>query len=153
MEIVPLGVGSAFAKTLNNTNFLIRPDEGEPFLLDCGFTAARARGARPQRALWASTSTKNPSYSDVLYVDELVGPNTVNTIPPATIDAFRDHGTVDAHALTTDVDEAERHFEALAALGVDIDAITEELQVEGVDAFADAFNGLLETIEAQRDDS
>ena len=121
--------------------------EGPPF------AAARARGARPQRALWASTSTKNPSYSDVLYVDELVGPNTVNTIPPATIDAFRDHGTVDAHALTTDVDGAERHFEALAALGVDIDAITEELQVEGVDAFADAFNGLLETIEAQREDS
>jgi transaldolase/transaldolase/glucose-6-phosphate isomerase len=121
--------------------------EGPPF------AAALARGARPQRALWASTSTKNPAYSDVLYVDELVGPNTVNTIPPATIDAFRDHGTVDAKALTSDVDDAERYFEALAALGVDIDAITDELQVEGVAAFADAFNGLLDAIEAQQGDS
>ena len=121
--------------------------EGAPF------AAARARGARPQRALWASTSTKNPAYSDVLYVDELIGPNTVNTIPPATVDAFRDHGTIDATALTSDVDAAERHFESLAALGVDVDAITEELQVEGVASFADAFNGLLATIEEQQGES
>lgn len=121
--------------------------EGPPF------AAARARGAKPQRALWASTSTKNPAYSDVLYVDELIGPNTVNTIPPATVDAFRDHGTIDATALTSDVDAAEQHFEALAALGVDVDAITEELQVEGVASFADAFNGLLAAIEAQQSNS
>ncbi|MGB5532815.1 MAG: transaldolase, partial [Acidimicrobiia bacterium] len=120
--------------------------EGPPF------AAARARGARPQRALWASTSTKNPAYSDVLYVDELIGPNTVNTIPPATVDAFRDHGTIDPTALTTDVDAAAQHFEALAALGVDVDAITEELQVEGVASFADAFNGLLAAIEEQQGD-
>ena len=121
--------------------------EGPPF------AAARARGARPQRALWASTSTKNPAYSDVLYVDELIGPNTVNTIPPATVDAFRDHGTIDATALTSDVDAAERHFESLTALGVDVDAITEELQVEGVASFADAFNGLLAAIEEQQGES
>ena len=121
--------------------------EGPPF------AAARARGARPQRALWASTSTKNPAYSDVLYVDELIGPNTVNTIPPATVDAFRDHGAIDVTALTSDVDAAERHFEALAALGVDVDAITEELQVEGVASFADAFNGLLAAIEEQQGES
>jgi len=121
--------------------------EGPPF------AAARARGAKPQRALWASTSTKNPAYSDVLYVDELIGPNTVNTIPPATVDAFRDHGTIDATALTSDVDAAEQYFEALAALGVDVDAITEELQVEGVASFADAFSGLLATIEAQQGDA
>ena len=121
--------------------------EGPPFAV------ARARGAKPQRTLWASTSTKNPAYSDVLYIDELIGPNTVNTIPPATVDAFRDHGTIDATALTSGVDAAEQHFETLGALGVDVDAITEELQVEGVASFADAFNGLLAAIEAQRGDS
>lgn len=118
--------------------------EGPPF------AAARARGAKPQRALWASTSTKNPAYSDVLYIDELIGPNTVNTIPPATVEAFRDHGTIDSTALTSDVAAAEQHFESLAALGIDVDAVTEELQVEGVASFADAFNGLLEAIEAQQ---
>ena len=118
--------------------------EGEPF------AAARARGARPQRPLWASTSTKNPAYSDVLYVDELIGPNTVNTIPPATVDAFRDHGTIDATALTNGVDEAEDHFVRLAALGVDFDGITEQLQVDGVASFAKAFEGLLAAIETQQ---
>ncbi len=118
--------------------------EGSPF------DPARSRGARAQRALWASTSTKDPAYSDVLYVAELVGPNTVNTIPPATIDAFRDHGVVDPAALTSDVDGAEQHFAKLASLGIDFDAITEELQVEGVASFAGAFDGLLAAIETQR---
>ena len=113
------------------------------------FARGRERGARPQRALWASTSTKNPAYSDVLYVDALVGPNTVNTIPPATIDAFRDHGTVDPAALTTGVEAAEAHFAALAGIGVDMAAVTDELQIEGVAAFARAFDGLLEAIDAQ----
>ncbi|MEN8113084.1 MAG: transaldolase [Actinomycetota bacterium] len=121
--------------------------EGSPF------AEARGRGARPQRALWASTSTKNPAYSDVLYIDELVGPNTVNTIPPATIDAFRDHGSVDATALTTDVDGAEAHFAALTDVGIDIDAVTDELQVEGVAAFANAFSDLLAAIDEQMDAS
>ncbi|MEA3503057.1 MAG: transaldolase [Actinomycetota bacterium] len=114
------------------------------------FDLARSRGARPQRPLWASTSTKDPAYSDVLYVSELIGPNTVNTIPPATIDAFRDHGIVDPTALTTDVDAAEEHFAKLASLGIDFDAITEELQVEGVASFAGAFDGLLAAIETQQ---
>ncbi|MEA2022759.1 MAG: transaldolase, partial [Actinomycetota bacterium] len=118
--------------------------EGSPF------DPARSRGARAQRALWASTSTKDPAYSDVLYVAELVGPNTVNTIPPATIDAFRDHGIVDPAALTSGVDDAEQHFARLASLGIDFDAITEELQVEGVASFAGAFDGLLAAIETQR---
>lgn len=121
--------------------------EGTPF------DTARSRGARPQRALWASTSTKDPSYPDVLYVAELIGPNTVNTIPPATIDAFRDHGVVDPTALTTDVDAAEQHFAKLAGLGIDFDAITEELQVEGVASFAGAFEGLLSAIETQQSGS
>ncbi len=114
------------------------------------FDLARSRGARPQRALWASTSTKNPAYSDVLYVAELIGPNTVNTIPPATIDAFRDHGVVDPTALTAGVEAAEQHFANLADLGIDFDAITDELQVEGVASFASAFDGLLAAIETQR---
>lgn len=117
------------------------------------FDLARSRGARPQRALWASTSTKDPSYSDVLYVAELIGPNTVNTIPPATIDAFRDHGVVDPVALTSGVDAAAQHFEDLARLGIDVDAITAELQVEGVASFAGAFDGLLAAIEAQQERS
>ncbi|MFV9672912.1 MAG: transaldolase [Acidimicrobiia bacterium] len=117
------------------------------------FDLARSRGARPQRALWASTSTKDPSYSDVLYVAELIGPNTVNTIPPATIDAFRDHGVVDPTALMSDVDAAEQHFANLASLGIDVDAITDELQVEGVASFAGAFDGLLSAIEAQQGSS
>ncbi|MEA2009156.1 MAG: transaldolase family protein, partial [Actinomycetota bacterium] len=115
------------------------------------FDIARSRGARPQRALWASTSTKDPSYSDVLYVAELIGPNTVNTIPPATIDAFRDHGVVDPSALTSGIDAAEQHFENLSRLGIDVDAITDELQVEGVASFAGAFDGLLAAIEAQQE--
>ncbi|MEN8235688.1 MAG: transaldolase [Actinomycetota bacterium] len=121
--------------------------EGAPF------AEARGRGARPQRALWASTSTKNPSYSDVLYVDELIGPNTVNTIPPATIDAFRDHGTVDPSVLGSGVDAAEAHFDALADVGIDIDAVTDELQVEGVAAFANAFSDLLAAIDEQMGES
>jgi transaldolase/transaldolase/glucose-6-phosphate isomerase len=117
------------------------------------FDLARSRGARPQRALWASTSTKDPSYSDVLYVAELIGPNTVNTIPPATIDAFRDHGVVDPLALMSNVDAAAQHFANLANLGIDVAAITDELQVEGVASFAGAFDGLLAAIEAQQERS
>jgi transaldolase/transaldolase/glucose-6-phosphate isomerase len=99
--------------------------------------------------LWASTSTKNPAYSDTLYVDELVGPNTVNTMPPQTIDAFRDHGVVDPTALTSDVDAAEAQIRALADLGVDFDDITETLQTEGVQAFADSADELLAALEGK----
>jgi transaldolase len=105
------------------------------------------RGARPQRVLWASTSTKNPSYSDVLYVEPLVGPNTVNTMPPATIDAFVDHGSIDPFALTTDVEQARNDIAALADFGVDFGEITDILQRDGVQAFADAFEALLATVE------
>ena len=105
------------------------------------------RGARPQRVLWASTSTKNPDYSDVLYVDELVGPNTVNTLPPATLEAFEDHGTVDASAITNDLDASLSRLERLGAVGVDLDAITDELQTEGVESFSQAFEDLMSTLE------
>ncbi len=113
------------------------------------FGALAARGAQPQRVLWASTSTKNPAYSDVLYVEELIGPNTVNTMPPETIDAFVDHGRIDGAALTTDVDEAASDIARLGELGVDYDALTAELQTEGVRSFADAMNDLYATIDSE----
>jgi transaldolase len=113
------------------------------------FAPHAARGARVQRPLWASTSTKNPAYRDVMYVEELVGPDTVNTLPVATLEGFRDHGVVRA-SLREDLEGAEQVFADLAALGVDIDAITEELQVEGVAAFAASFDQLLAALDAAR---
>lgn len=113
------------------------------------FADAAAKGARPQRALWASTSTKNPAYSDVLYVEELIGPNTVNTMPPATIEAFLDHGVVLAGSLKTNIGEAEDQLRLLGEYGIDFGDITDELQVEGVIAFADSYDELLEAIAAK----
>lgn len=113
------------------------------------FAAAAGRGATPQRVLWASTSTKNPAYSDVLYVEELIGPNTVNTMPPATIDAFLDHGEVHPNSLATDVNDADEQIRRLGEYGIDFDEITDELQVEGVAAFADSFDELIEAIAAK----
>ena len=113
------------------------------------FAPHAARGARVQRPLWASTSTKNPAYRDVMYVEELVGPDTVNTLPVATLEGFRDHGVVRA-SLREDLEGAEQVFADLAALGVDIDAVTEELQVEGVAAFAASFDQLLAALDAAR---
>jgi transaldolase len=110
------------------------------------FAAELARGARPQRCLWASTSTKNPAYSDVLYVDTLIGPNTVNTLPPATVDSFIDHGTIDGAALGNDATGAEALLQAFRAVGGDIDAVTDELLEEGVRKFADAYVDMLDTL-------
>lgn len=104
-------------------------------------------GARVQRPLWASTSTKDPEYRDVRYVESLVGPDTVNTMPQATMDAFRDHGRVDPAAVTGSVDEAEKALVQLEEAGVALGAITEELVDEGIEAFAADFEALLETIE------
>ena len=111
--------------------------------------ALAAQGARPQRLLWASTSTKNPAYPDVLYVDELIGPETVNTAPPATIDAFLDHGAV-AITLTVDVDDARDQLAELAASGIDLDAITAKLQADGVESFAEAFEVMMKSIDRKR---
>ncbi len=104
-----------------------------------------AQGARVQRPLWASTSTKNPAYPDTMYVDALIGPDTVNTIPPVTLDAFRDHGTV-ALTLQAGVDEAHGQLARLAELGVDLGAITQKLLDDGVAAFAKSFDSLLASI-------
>lgn len=106
----------------------------------------RAAGARLQRPLWASTSTKNPAYPDTMYVDELIGPETVNTVPPHTLDAFRDHGKAEL-TLTRDVERARRDIEALEAVGISLADVTQELEDEGVQKFADAFTSLLNAVE------
>ena len=109
----------------------------------------RERGATAQRCLWASTSTKNPAYRDVLYVEELIGPETVNTMPEETIDAFEDHGEV-ALTLERDLGEAKRVFERVAEAGVDYDDVVETLEREGVQKFSDSFAELLEGVRAKR---
>jgi transaldolase/glucose-6-phosphate isomerase len=108
--------------------------------------ALAARGAQTQRVLWASTSTKNPAYSDILYVEELIGPDTVNTMPPSTVDAFRDHGVPRA-SLEENVDEASRVMQDLARAGISMTAVTDQLTDEGVKLFADAFDKLLAAVE------
>jgi transaldolase len=106
-------------------------------------------GAQPQRLLWASTSSKNPRYRDVVYVESLIGPETVDTVPPATFDAFREHGRVEA-TLERDVPGAQRTLDELAGLGISIDEITDRLLVEGVRLFAEPFAKLLANIEGRR---
>ena len=105
--------------------------------------ALAAKGAQTQRLLWASTSTKNPKYRDVLYVEELIGADTVDTIPPATVDAFRDHGRVRA-SLTENLDDAAKTMLALEKAGISMKEVTDKLVVDGVKLFADAFRQLLE---------
>ncbi len=102
-----------------------------------------------QRPLWASTSSKNPAYPDTIYVDNLIGPDTVNTLPPATLDDFLDHGTV-ATTVATDVDGARNRMTELAELGIDLDAVTNRVLDEGVAAFAKSFDGLIASIAEKR---
>jgi transaldolase len=104
-----------------------------------------AEGAKTQRVLWASTSTKNPNYRDVMYVEELIGPDTVNTVPPNTLDAFRDHGRSRV-SLTEDVPAAEQTMKTLAQLGISIDEVTDKLTDDGVRLFAEAFDKLLAAV-------
>ncbi|HTZ96538.1 MAG TPA: transaldolase [Terriglobales bacterium] len=105
-----------------------------------------AKGAQTQRVLWASTSTKNPNYSDVMYVDELIGPDTVNTMPPNTIDAFRDHGHPRT-SLTEDLEGARRVMKTLASVGISMKEVTDKLTEDGVKAFADSFDKLMKAVE------
>jgi transaldolase len=111
--------------------------------------ALEQKGATKQRCLWASTSTKNPDYRDVLYVEELIGPETVNTMPEETIEAFQDHGKV-AETLTQGVDEARKLFDDLRDVGVDYDDVSDTLEREGVQKFSDSFDELLDGIKAKR---
>ena len=108
-----------------------------------------AKGARPQRLLWASTGTKNPAYGDVYYVEELMGPNTVNTVPPKTMDAFRDHGVAE-NRLAKGLDVAHRALSSLPDHGVNLAEITQKLEADGVQSFTDAFTRLLASIAEKR---
>ncbi len=111
--------------------------------------ALQAEAATPQRPLWASTSTKNPAYSDIVYVQELIGPDTVNTMPLVTMDAFRDHGEP-AETVTTGVEEAAGYLAALEALGIDMEEVGAQLERDGVRAFADSYEALLVALEIKR---
>jgi len=115
------------------------------------FAPLKAQGARPQRPLWASTGTKDKAYSDVLYVEGLIGPDTVNTLPVATLDAFRDHGNA-SRTIDVGVDAARAAVAELGAIGIDLAAITQQLEDEGVASFAKAFDDLLAGVERKRRD-
>ena len=113
------------------------------------FVALAAAGARPQKPLWASTSTKNPDYPDVYYVEALLAPGTVNTLPPETLDAYRDHGDPRVR-IHEDLDGAHRRLKELGEVGIDFGTVLEELEKEGVDKFSDSWHELLETIEEKQ---
>lgn len=113
------------------------------------FAQLQAQGARVQRPLWASTGTKNPAYSDVVYVDELIGPDTVNTVPPQTLAALLDHGQA-ALTLETQLDQARQTLADLEELGISMVEVTDQLEHEGVASFADAFASLLAGVEMRR---
>ena len=112
------------------------------------WNALVARGARVQRPLWASTGTKNPEYSDVLYVDGLIGPHTVNTLPEATLEAFADHGVL-ARTVDADMDAAHEIWEGLANVGIDMAEVADQLEREGVDAFMKSFDELIDVLAAK----
>jgi len=109
------------------------------------FIRLGSHGARPQRLLWASTSTKDPLSSDVKYVEALIGPDTVNTVPPETLAAYRDHGQP-ALRLTADLASSEQVLEQLPELGIQLDAVTQRLEEEGVSKFTQPFDQLMETL-------
>jgi transaldolase len=113
------------------------------------FTQLQRRGARLQRPLWASTGTKNPAYSDVMYIENLIGRDTVNTLPPATLDAFETHGEL-RDALGQDTGDAEQDLQTLRTLGIDLDTITGRLEREGIDKFAASYDALLALLEEKR---
>jgi transaldolase len=113
------------------------------------FSALEKKGARLQRPLWASTSTKNPDYPDIYYVDSLIAPDTVNTLPPDTLDAFRDHGDPEVR-IHDGLVEAHRLMDDLDDLGIDFGDVTRELEVEGVEKFGKSYDDLLETIREER---
>jgi len=145
-----LPVDSALLGKAAIANAKFAYDAFESIFTSPRFATLKARfRARVQRPLWASTGTKNPKYSDTLYVDTLIGPDTVNTVPPATLDAFRDHGNAKM-TITQGLEEAQAYFAELKALGISMSTVTKELEDEGVKAFADAFKTLLDAIEDRR---
>ena len=147
------GIGSIDAKALEGKSAIAYTKLAyEAFRQVFGgerFARFQAAGCRMQRPLWASTSTKNPAYPDTLYVDALIGPATVNTIPPQTLDAFREHGTA-GQTLMSDLEGARQVIADLEALGITMDRVTQELEEEGVKSFTDAFTALLQTLNERR---
>jgi transaldolase len=126
-------------------------DVYEQIFAGAGWERLAAAGANEQRPLWASTSTKNPAYSPTLYVDTLIGKNTVNTVPDATLEAYRTAGEPRPDTIKEGLDEARATMRALAEAGVDFAQVTDELEREGVKAFADAYDGMLEAIQEKRE--
>lgn len=114
------------------------------------FGSLRSDGAQMQRPLWTSTGTKNPNYPDTMYVTSLIGPNTVNTMTLETIEAFRDHGTVDCTAIRQGSDEAPRVRDESGAVGINLKTVTDQLTAEGVQKFSASMHSLLETIVARQ---
>jgi len=110
------------------------------------FGKLRSQGAKRQRVLWASTSTKDPKYPDTKYVEEMIGPFTINTIPPATLEAFLDHGVVE-QTINQNLEESHKVMAGLSGLGIDLDQATQELEAEGVKSFADAYTSLLDSLQ------
>ncbi|MBS0478679.1 MAG: transaldolase [Proteobacteria bacterium] len=151
-DAIDAGTGGDEAKALKGKVAIANAKMAYQWYLDFvksdRWQALAAKGAMPQRLLWASTGTKNPDYSDVLYLDTLIGKDTVNTVPPKTMDAFRDHGTV-AETLTHDVDGSRRVLAEAERLGLDLRGVTDELVEEGVHAFAKSFDTLLASIAAK----
>jgi transaldolase len=121
---------------------------GQAVLRKPRWATLTAQGARPQRPLWASTSTKNPAYPDTVYVSSLIGPDTITTLPEATIAAFEDHGTL-ATNLTHGVQDAQATLERLAAVGVDLRQVAGLLEAEGVAAFANSYDRLLALLQTR----
>jgi transaldolase len=115
-----------------------------------GFRRLRERGVHPQRVLWASTGTKNPDYRDVLYVEELIGPDTVNTVPPNTLDAFRQHGHVRGATVLEGLEDAKDQLRRLGELNIDLNEIAEKLQLDGIRAFASAYDRAVEALAKKR---
>ena len=123
----------------------------EKFFNDERFNNLKTKGAKIQRLLWASTSTKNPNYPDTLYIDELVGKNTVNTIPPSTMSAFKDHGKI-TDAIHKNISLAEEQMSKLSSLSIDFEKITQKLTKEGVDLFVDSYRKLVSAIEKKKEE-
>jgi len=113
------------------------------------FAKLKGQGARPQRLLWASTGVKNPDYSDVLYIEELIGPDTVNTVPPKTMEAFKDHGAAESR-LTQNLAKAHKDISALGELGISLNDITDKLEADGIQSFTEAFDRLLSVLAEKR---
>ena len=151
-DAIDAGTGSDAAKAIKGKVAIANAKAAYAWYQEFGasdrWQALAAEGAMPQRLLWASTGTKNPDYPDTLYLDTLIGRDTVNTVPPKTMDAFRDHGTA-AETLTQDVGAARHVLAETARLGLDLDAVTANLVEEGVHSFAKAFDDLLGAIAAK----